>query len=65
VTLPASLNGFGAWYYTNDVTNQRITVTTSTSNQAALITNIVSQLGGQASQSGSSPTITLTWVISN
>ena len=65
VAAPVAPSGFGAWYYTNDATSQRISVTTSGADAASLLASVVGRLGAQASQSGVSPTVTLTWVISN
>lgn len=65
VSLPSAISGFDAWYYTNDAASMRITVVSNTSDRAGLMPQIVSILGGQASQAGASPTVTLTWVIAN
>jgi len=65
VPIPVQPAGFGAWLYTNDATSMRLEITTATADRAALVPKILSILGPQAWQSGSSPSITITWVLAN
>lgn len=65
VSIPGTVSGFGPWYYVNDATSMRITVASTISDRASIVPNIVSILGAQASQSGTTPTITLSWVLAN
>lgn len=65
VAMPSAMTGFGSWYYTNDATSMRLTLTSTVSDRASLVPTVVSLLGAQASQSGTSPTITLSWVLAN
>lgn len=65
VTMPTQTSGFGAWQYTNDVTSMRLSITSTTSDRAGIVPQIIGMLGSQSSQSGASPTITLSWVLAN
>jgi hypothetical protein len=65
VSAPPSISGFGSWRYINDASSLRISITSNASDRASLIPNIINFLGVNASMSGSSPSVTLTWLIIN
>lgn len=63
VSFPPTPAGTGGWQYVNDATSLRILLTSNTAEMAALLGPAAARLGPQASTSGTSPNVTLTWVL--
>jgi hypothetical protein len=65
VTAPPSIIGFTPWSYVNDASSMRLTITSTNAESASLSGLIVNMLGVVSSQSGISPSITITFVIAS
>lgn len=59
VTMPTAIAGFNTWQYANDATSMRLTITSTAADRTAILPNIVTLLGAQASYAGN----TLTWTL--